>query len=453
MNGKILFADDDGSALRAWELIFSDRYDVLTATTVEEARKLSIQHEFDVAIVDLNFEGQEDDGIDLIKFIQKNRPLTAIVVLSGDASTQRVSDAALMRNLQDFIVKSGDNEDRLSLAIERGIQERRARAENQNLFQTRSPLMKNVLQLLEKIVLSPVQSPILIMGEPGTGKEHLARHVGTVTKKNVVTTNMANHRAELADSVLFGHLKGSFTGAEQSRIGLIEAASGGILFLDEIGETNLDVQAKLLRAIQEKEISQVGSSVVKKIDIRFIGATNRDLSAMSEVGLFRKDLLERLSTWILKIPTLRERPEDIVFLTNQFLNSFTKNSTAFRIEPEGMNELLKHSWPGNVRELRNVIERIATVWDARVLDKEAVRYGIFQELDSKVLAPGHNHHESVVSLTKADYINALATASGNITQVARVLGVHRATVYRKLRTWGLPFTMDKPQGKSASEIA
>ncbi|RYZ91134.1 MAG: sigma-54-dependent Fis family transcriptional regulator, partial [Proteobacteria bacterium] len=322
MKGKVLLVDDDQMILRAWEMLLSESYEVTTASSVANARAILQTSEIDVAVVDLDFQGQEEDGLDLINFIHANYPHLSVLVLSGDTVTTRVRDAMRTRIL-DFIVKDSETDEALLLALKRGFQKKQSKSVDSQMFQTRSPKMLRMLSVLDRIVASNSDSPILILGEAGTGKEHTARHIGARSHSKVVTTNMANHRAEMADSALFGHLKGSFTGADQTRIGLVEQAQDGILFLDEIGETPVDVQAKLLRVIQEKEFNMVGSATTKKVDLRFIAATNRDLSLMAKEGLFRNDLLERLSTWVLRLPPLRERPEDVLFLTNEFVNSFT----------------------------------------------------------------------------------------------------------------------------------
>lgn len=436
MRGKILLVDDDQMILRGWEMLLSQSYDVTTASTVTDAKAILESFECDVAVVDLDFAGQELDGLDLIHFIQTNFPLLPIFVLSGDTATSRIRDA-MRTNIVDFIVKNSEADEALLLAIKRGLQKRQAQSVDRRMFQTRSPKMQRMLSVLERIVDSRSDSPILILGEAGTGKEHTARHIGAASRKKVVTTNMANHRAEMADAALFGHLKGSFTGADQTRSGLVEQAHNGILFLDEIGETPIDVQAKLLRVIQEKEFNMVGSPTTRKVDLRFIAATNRDLAQMSSDGSFRVDLLERLSTWVLRIPALRERPEDVVFLTNEFVNFFTLNGRPFRIEQDGLDELLSYQWPGNVRELRNVVERITTMSDSGVLDRESVRYGISQDLNAGAPTLKNITQTESAKLTKDDYMRAMEHAQGNRTKAAKLLNIHRATLYRKLRSWHL----------------
>lgn len=447
MKAKLLLVDDDLYMLRSTEMLLADVFDITTASTVEEARLVLVDELYEAVVIDLDFEGQEEDGLDLIRYLSRSRSELPIVVMSGARSAKRVSDA-MRFNIVDFVAKEGDIEVPLRSALARAIEIRKqARAEKEG-FETRSPRMLSVINVLEKILASPIQSSILILGGAGSGKEHLARHIGRLTRKSVVTTNMANHRAELADSALFGHLKGSFTGADQNRIGLIEQAHGGIFFLDEVGETPIDVQAKLLRAIQEKEISQVGSTQARKVDVRFIAATNRDLTAMVSTGMFRADLLERLSTWVLELPELKDRPEDIEFLTNKFLNAFAAPGHPFRLEASGLKELLNYAWPGNVRELRNVVERIATIWDSRVIDREAVLHGISQRWDT-LPAEARSQATSDQTLTKEKLLQAFHKCEGNISRVAQTLGVHRATVYRKFRA----FNINTDQSQAGTEIA
>lgn len=444
MTGKILLVDDDALILNALECQLSEDYSIVTSTTIAGAKSVLLKEEIDVAVVDLNFEGQAEDGLALIDFINRERPKTAIIVLSGDISTSRVSNA-MRRPLVDFVVKDGDIDEILRIAIERGMERRRLAVATRGQFQyqTRSPEMRRVLNVVERIVKSPNESPILIQGEAGTGKEHIAKHIGAVAKKSVVTTSMANHSVQIADSALFGHVKGAFTGADSNQIGWVEKAHNGILFLDEIGEAPIEIQAKLLRVVQEKEFTSVGSTAVKRVNVRFIAATNRNLQAMANSGSFKKDLLERLSTWVLKIPPLRERPEDIEFLSRVFLADLAGDS-AFQVTPEGLQELLAYDWPGNIRELRNVIERITTLTDSRTLDREAVRFGITQSPGGDEDSTTSSHQPLPIS--RAQAVSALDACQGNRSRAAKLLGVHPTTLFRRLRHWGLQ-NYDGVQGR------
>ena len=446
MRSKILLADDDAYLLRAYELSLKNDYDVISTSSINIAKQLASVNDVDVAVIDLNFEGQEEDGLALVDFILKSKPLTSIVVLSGDDDTSRVTNA-MRRPIIDFVVKGNDFEDRLRIAIDRGIQKKREHLAQRSSFESKSQKMNEIVSLIERISRNDNQSPILIMGEPGTGKEHLANHIGAIMRKHVVATNMANHRPELADSALFGHMRGAFTGADSNRSGLVEQAHNGILFLDEIGETSLEVQSKLLRVVQEKEFSPVGSPTTKKVNLRFVAATNRDLHSMAKRGTFKIDLLERLSTWTFRIPPLRERPEDIPNLALQFVNAFTKSAKPFRIEPEGMQELLKYEWPGNIRELKNVIERITVACDSRVLDREAALYGIYQGR----VTPEAKRSKVSSSLTREDFVAALRECNGNRTHAAKLLNIHPVTFFRKMRLMHISTEFVGVQGRPRTE--
>ncbi len=435
MRSRILLADDDQHMIRTYELMLRSRYDVASATSVDAAKSILLNEDIDVLVTDLNFEGQDEDGLDLIDFSIREKPKVPIIVLSGDSETGRVADS-MRRRILDFIAKGRSIEEGLIHALERAVEQRKTTALESKSFryQTRSPAVIEVLSRLERVLNSKIQSPILIIGEPGTGKEHLARHIGSVTKKNVVATSMANHSRELADSELFGHTKGSFTSASANAIGLVEKANNGILFLDEIGETSLEVQAKLLRVVQEKAFTSVGNTTVKHVNLRFIAATNRNLNEMAAQGTFKKDLLERLSTWTLVIPPLRQRPEDIKFLTNVFLNEFV-GQKPFQVTDDGMSSLLEYSWPGNIRELRNVMERITTLSEDGVLDRKAVQSGIHQTMSAVFLK--ETPAKTSRNLTKHDYISALETCEGNRSQAARLLKINPGTMFRRIREWGL----------------
>ena len=431
-----MVADDDPLMIETYQLMLGEQYELLCVQTVPDAKALVCREDVDVIVTDLNFEGQDEDGLDLIDFSTRERPKIPIIVLSGDSETGRVTDA-MRRRIVDFVVKGQAIEEGLHMALERALALRASYAETRDSFRykTKAPAMMDLLEKLERIVSSNSLSPILIIGEPGTGKEHLARHIGSITKKPVVSTNMANHGRDLADSALFGHVRGAFTGANSNSVGLVEKSHEGILFLDEIGEASLDVQAKLLRVVQEKSYSPVGSTVVKKVNVRFIAATNRDLRQMTSDGGFRVDLLERLSTWVLTVPALRDRPEDIVYLTNVFLNELAPERP-FKVTEDGLAELLDHEWPGNIRELRNVIERITTLSENQRIDAVAVRAGINQHLVSSDTPP-RDRKTAVRNLTIDDYRRALKSCDGNRSRAARMLGVHPATMFRRIIDWKL----------------
>lgn len=433
---KILVCDDDAEILRTLHLSLRSSFDVVTANSVEKAKKFVREDDFDAAVIDLNFEGQEEDGIHLLDFMNKESAGTFLIVLSGDTSTRRIVEATRRKHFQ-FIVKDEGCYDVLSYSLKNATQLSVAnRMQAQTKYLTQSTAVKKVLKEVERIIKSPSESPILILGETGTGKEFLAQHIALNLKVKAVTANMGCIPKEMAESILFGHERGAFTGAVANQTGLIETAHNGIFFLDEVAECSSSVQTKLLRVLQEKEIQPLGSNKVKKIKTRFIAATHRDLNKFVVDGTFREDLLNRLNTFILTLPPLRERPEDIIFYANLFIEERSQGRERFFLTPDGENELLAHRWNGNIRELRNVIERIVVLSNKTTIDRaavaEAIGYG--RSANEPVLA-----RAEVVETNarKDEVIKTLTEFNGNKRKAAVSLGISEATLYRWINGLGI----------------
>lgn len=432
----VLICDDDSEILQSLHLSLRSSFDIHTANSVSKAKLLTEKNSYDAAIVDLNFEGQELDGIDLLDFLGKASPGTFVVVLSGDSSVKRVVEA-MRRKLFAFIHKDGEHFDKLVSALTRATQLKIAsREKSAQQYLTQSPLVKELLKKAEMIFRSNSESPILIMGETGSGKEFLAQHIAHNLRSKLVAVNMGSIPKDMAESILFGHEKGSFTGAIANKIGLFESANGGTLFLDEIGESSAAIQAKLLRVLQEKEIQPLGSNRTRKVDVRIIAATHRELESMVSEGTFRLDLLQRLNTFILRLPPLRERPEDVVFYTNLFLSELNEEGIKFNLTEDGISELLAYRWPGNIRELKSVIERIVVLSNKININKEVVAEAIN-------LGKSHSTKEikkiEVISnnAKREELIKALAEFSNNKRLAARSLGISEATIYRWIENFGL----------------
>jgi DNA-binding NtrC family response regulator len=432
----ILICDDDAEVLQTLHLSLRSSFEIKTANSVLKAKKLAEENDFDAAIIDLNFEGQEFDGIHLLDFMSKKSPGTFLIVLSGDSTTKRVIEAT-RRKLFEFIVKDGNYFDSLLLTLTRATQLRIANKEQaQKKFLTQSSAVKDILQKVDIILRSNTEAPILILGETGTGKEFLAQHIAMNLKMTAVTANMSCIPKEMAESILFGHERGAFTGAIANKTGLIEAAHNGLFFLDEIGDCSPDIQTKLLRVIQEKEVQPVGSNKNKKINVRFIAATHRDLNKQVEDGTFRLDLLQRLNTFVLRLPSLRERPEDILFYANLFVEELSGNGTRFTITSDGEQELLSHKWPGNIRELRNVIERIIVLSPILKIDKETVAEAI--QLGSNPSKVKISKVRVLKSNTRRDeLVKALTEYKGDKVKAAIDLGISEVTVHRWLKEFDL----------------
>lgn len=426
----ILMADDDRDILTTNKILLSDSFEIEIASSVEEAKEIARKSNFDAAVIDLNFEGQPHDGITLIDFFQDEKPLTPLIVLSSDQNTKRVVEA-MRRPLVDFITKDEDSEGAIRQALAKVLARKSTFEKNTGFeFKTESPLMKSLLIKLNQVLMSGSQAPILILGESGTGKEFLAKYIGSRLGQKLVPANMASIPRETAESELFGHKKGSFTGAISDKAGLIEQAHNGVFFLDEIGDCSAAIQAKLLRVIQEKEILPVGGLSPKKINLRFIAATHRDLEKMIADEQFRLDLFQRINAFTFTIPPLRERPEDIEFYTRLFINEYSKD-LYFRIEDSGLEVLKSHKWEGNVRELSNVIQRIVVFSKRRCLDAKAA----MEAIKSKDIGP------SPVNEAK-DYgpeqiIEALKRADWNRTNAATLLNMHTTTLHRYINKYKL----------------
>ena len=447
----ILLADDDADILRNVELLLQDEFEFKTAISAQKAKALLEQNDFDTAVIDLNFEGQAEDGVDLLKFLFKERPKVPVVVLSNDANTKRVVTAASF-NLAAFVTKDGDIEDALRIAIRKALATSNAlssRTSSVFSFQSRSPKIHRTLDIVDRVSKNSSESSILILGESGSGKEYLARHIAARLRKPIVSVNMANVAKDTAESELFGHVRGAFTGAISNKIGLIESAKDGIFFLDELGECSLDVQAKLLRAIQEKEIQPLGAMAPRPINVRFIGATHQNLEEMVKQGRFRMDLFHRLNVIRLELSPLRERPEDIIHYANCFLNELSPNKT-FQIESSGVDAMLNYKWPGNVRELRNVIERLVIYSDRRTLDGESFK--ALLGLDSNNLAALMGHGQRRIP-ERSYLLEILKISNGNRSHAADRMGVHRVTLQRWIREMQIEFpTNTKSRTKSEAAV-
>ena len=437
---KLLVCDDDSLMLQTLSIRLRHVYEVTTANTIEKAELLLDSMKFDLAIIDINFEGQEKSGADLQDVFSRRSPTTGIVLHSGDNDIRRIVDAKDRKHLA-MVVKGQDSFadllnvlDRLSKSI------KSEKCASHGKILTYSSKMQEVLSRVDMIIEKNNREPILILGESGVGKEHLVKYIAKRSSvKNPVCENMSCIQESLAESKLFGHAKGSFTGAVDNSIGLFEQANGGILFMDEIGEASPSTQAKLLRVLQEKEIVRVGDNKPRKIDVRFIAGTHRNLPEMIKSGTFREDLFYRLNSFVITIPPLRERPEDIMNLASEFLeklNLENKNKEQYRFSLDAEEALLAYSWPGNIRELNNFISTINVELPSkylitkndiqRLIEKKKLNIGVCKIEEPKILKAKKKR------TTKEIILKALDACAGNTTLVAEYLGIDRTTVYRSL---------------------
>jgi len=395
-------------------------------------------HPTDMVISDLKMDGI--DGLELLQFIKTEYPHTDVIIMTAFASQKTAIDA-LKKGAFDYLIKPFEM-DELILRIHRIFQQKKLLEENRKLrsqidkpifFKTligRSDSMTQMYQLIQKGAKS--DSTILILGESGTGKELVAETIHENSPRrdaHFIAINCAAVPENLLESELFGYEKGAFTGATHRKIGKLETAEGGTIFLDEIGDMSTPLQAKLLRVLQNKEIFRLGGNERIQIDTRVIAATNRDLLEMVETGAFREDLYYRLNVFPITIPALRERKEDIPELVNHFL----KSHNIVGIEQEALQILMQYDWPGNVRELENIIERAAIMADNIIttVDLPTFKSDIRSDFYSyKIPEDGFNLDQFEKYLIQ----QALHKAKGNKTKAAEILGITRRRLYSMMKS-------------------
>lgn len=449
---RVLVADDQVDILDALRLLLSDEgYEVTVARSPGEALGKLEGAEFDAAILDLNYtrdttSGQE--GLDLMERIRALDPTLPVLVVTAWSSVSGAVEA-MRRGARDYIEKPWDDE-RLLVTVRTQVDLRRALRRSQRLqeanarlqrgatpaFIGESPAIQQVRQTIERI--APSDAAVLITGEHGTGKEVVATWLHALSErrsKPLVTMNAGGLAEGIAESELFGHVKGAFTDARFDRIGCFELADEGTLFLDEIANMPVRLQAKLLRVLQTGEVQRVGSSRLRFVNVRVLSATNADLPTEIAGGRFREDLLYRLNTVVIQLPPLRERPDDIEPLAMHFLGHYAaryrKPITGF---DEGAQKALRgHRWPGNVRELGHAVERgvlmadaSATLVSSRHLGLQEVRAG-----DAPADALSLEDAERVFIL------KVLARHSGDVRLAAQQLGMSRSALYRRLQQYGV----------------
>jgi DNA-binding NtrC family response regulator len=447
---RILAADDQQHILEALQLLLKPQgFKVDVVRSPELAREALANAQYDAVLVDLNYtrdttSGQE--GLDLLSEIVAQDNTLPVIVMTAWGNVELAVEA-MRRGARDFIQKPWENERLLSILrtqveLHRALQNAvRLEAENKLLnaqgrpeLIATSPSMLPVLETITRI--APSDANVLITGEHGTGKEVVARTIHALslrTSRPLITVNTGGLAEGIFESELFGHVKGAFTDARSDRIGRFELADGGTIFLDEIGNVPLRQQAKLLRVIESGEMERVGASRVKQIDVRLISATNSDLKVACESGLFREDLLFRLNTVEIHLPTLRERREDIPPLAMHFLSQYASRyrRPVNGIESTALQCLLQHAWPGNVRELEHTMERAVLMCRT-----EQVQLGDLGLGSQRGQAP--NLEELSLETVESILIRkALQRFQGNVSQAAEALGLSRGALYRRMEKYGL----------------
>ena len=442
---KILVVDDDKASCELLsEILTSQDWAVETANTPEKALILSNQTNFDLVISDINLESSLS-GLDLLKRLREKSP---VILVTGFGSLESAVEAT-REGAWDFISKPFKVDEILATAkraLEQNTEQEIVQAKNftSGAMVGSSPKMIELYKEIARV--APTRSTVLILGESGTGKELVARaiHQNSPRKdKNFVAVNCGALTETLLEAELFGHAKGSFTGANADRRGLWEEADGGTLFLDEIGETSLAMQVKLLRALQEGEIRRVGSNQNRQVDARIIAATNRALETEVKAGNFREDLFYRLSVVTLSVPTLRERAADIAVLVEKFLRTARKNTGRenLRFSEDALKTLAVYDWKGNVRELESAVEYAALRARGNEILTEDLPVKMLSEEFKQAATRFHLSElyadlPSLDELEKRYLLHVLEKANGNRTKAAEILGVDRRTLYNKLRQYG-----------------
>src|SRR5436309_1705581 len=445
---KILVVDDEQSMAQFLGIVLrKEGYQVTTVNNGRDALEKVKSDNFDVVITDIKMPGM--DGIQLLQGIKKHDPSLPVVIMTAYASQQSAIDAVNLGAFQ-YLIKNAKN-DEIKLIVRNALEMRRVRVENQFLKRElrrghdektiigSSEEMVRVFKMVEKVADS--EATIMIQGESGTGKELIAREVHYRSRHAngpFVSINCGAIPRDLLESNLFGHVKGSFTGAVRDSAGLFQVAEGGTFFLDEVGETPLATQVKLLRAVQEREIIPVGGTQAIKIDCRLVAATNAELEREVAEGRFRADLFYRLNVIPIKLPSLRQRRDDIPLLVDHFLKRHVANGNSQKtLNKEALELLMKYDWPGNVRELENVLER------ALILD-EGGQIGP-EDLPDKIRF-GEAHRGSLVidsptltleELEKEYILKVLNYTRWQKKRASEVLGINASTLYRKLIAYGV----------------
>ena len=451
---RILVVDDDKSIC---ELIASslelEGYRVDRALSSMEALGLLKKHEYEVVISDIYLD--ELTGLDLLRRLQRAFPETRLILVTAHA-TLETAVSAVEEGAFDYLSKPFELED-LFRIVRRALEPAESRRKLQDdpgevatfssMIIGRSAVMADVYKRIARVTAT--DSSVWISGESGTGKELVAQAIHKYSKrksKPFVAINCGALAETLLESELFGHVKGSFTGASADRSGLFESAAGGTLFLDEVTETALSFQVKLLRLLQEGEYRPVGTNVARKTDVRILAASNQDAGASIKAGKFREDLYYRLATFTIDLPPLRQRTDDIPLLAAHFLKQLTQRlARPLIIAPAALKILSSCEWPGNVRQLSNTLEKLAILSpDGRIQEEDVENWmkGIPEQQSAGSLSP-----QSLSEMEKERIREVLAQSRGNKTRAAALLGIDRSTLHRKMQAYGL--SPEPPDDNSA----
>jgi DNA-binding NtrC family response regulator len=452
----VLVVDADPAVRSACaEIASSLGYAVDSTGDLSQARSLLRGHAADIVLISL--PRGTNHGLELITEVKTLHPDTSVIAMTASGSVNTAVEA-MRCGASDYLTKPFAM-DELSSVLDRAssghvtdtgtrrLRERLRMSQGLGSMIGRSAEMEKLYRILSKVAQS--SHPVLILGESGTGKELVARTIhayGPNGQKPFLPVDCGSLVPSLIESELFGHVKGAFTGANHAKDGLLVAAEGGTVFLDEIGELSLDLQAKLLRALQEREVRPVGATHRVPIRARIVAATNRDLASMVEKGAFRKDLFYRLNVVNLRLPPLRDRREDIPLLAAHFLDRICRErATKFTLSDEALRIMMEYSWPGNVRELEHAMERASTLSSGPVLYLGDFPTQLQQQgLEARQTIPNGHQPETaapgvttLADLERGAILDAIRKLHGDKLQAAKLLGIGKTTLYRKLKEYGI----------------
>ena len=442
----LLIVDDEAGIRESLSSILKDEgYQVESVGSAEEALERSSAGDLEVILLDVWLPGI--DGLEALSRIQAMPHPPAVIMISGHGTIETAVRATKLGAF-DFVEKPLSLE-KIIVLVRNAIQQRRLEEENlllRNELGHRyqvigdSVPMKALRQQIA--VTAPTNGRVLIYGESGTGKELVAHalHAASLRAKGLfVEVNCAAIPEELIESELFGHIKGSFTGATEDKIGKFQKADGGTLFLDEIGDMSLRTQSKVLRVLEEQRFERVGSNIASNVDVRVIAATNKNLEQEIARGAFRQDLFYRLNVIPFYVPPLRDRREDIPTLANYFLREFSSeySKKTRELSESAMEILLRYPWPGNVRELRNLVERLVIICPQARIEPHHLPPELFRGVAESPHHPYSTLHEARSAYEREFILRKLQEHPGNMTQTATALGLERSHLYRKMKSLGI----------------
>jgi len=444
---NLLIVDDERTVREACrEAAAALGYRTTGAESAEHALRVIDAHNIDVVLLDLKLPGA--GGLEVLRQLKQARPDIEVVVVTGHGTVESAVQA-MKAGAYDFMTKPFSLEE-LRLLLGRVASHLKLKTENRVLREKirsrqgfgsiigRAPEMDRLYRIIAKAAHSI--HPVLILGESGTGKEMVARAIhysGPLRDKPFIPVDCGSLVPTLIESELFGYVKGAFTGAMQSKEGLLAIAEGGTVFLDEVGELPVDLQAKMLRALQEKEIRPVGSTKQVPINVRILAATNRDLEHAVAHGAFRRDLYFRLNVLSLRIPPLRERRQDVPLLAGHILERLSQTSgRAHELSDDAMKALLAYDWPGNVRELENCLERCCALTSGTVIHMVDLPSSLTGAPERALVRTSETRILPMADLEKQTILGTIAQLNGDKLMAAKLLGIGKTTLYRKLKEYG-----------------